>query len=124
MTMYGTTLRSLAILSVAGLMVGCGEVAQDPPAEPAPGPAAQVPAEYAEEFAALSPADQAAAAAQEICPVSGQPLGSMGTPVKVTVEGREVFLCCAGCEPAITQDPEKYFAVLDGEAGHDGLEHP
>ncbi len=36
--------------------------------------------------------------AQVICPVSGQKLGSMGTPVKVKVGASEhAFLCCKGC---------------------------
>jgi uncharacterized protein with PIN domain len=43
--------------------------------------------------------DQLRIAVQEICPVSGQKLGSMGTPVKVALgkEKEEVFLCCKGC---------------------------
>jgi hypothetical protein len=43
--------------------------------------------------------DQLRIAVQEICPVSGKKLGSMGHPVKVTVgeSKEEVFLCCAGC---------------------------
>jgi Cu(I)/Ag(I) efflux system membrane fusion protein len=36
----------------------------------------------------------------------------MGTPYKVTVQGREVFLCCPGCEAKIKGDPEKYLAKL------------
>ena len=43
--------------------------------------------------------DQMRVAVQEICPISGQELGSMGDPVKVTVgeAKEEVFLCCKGC---------------------------
>lgn len=38
-------------------------------------------------------------AAQGICPVSGQKLGSMGEPIKVKVGADEVaFLCCKGCQ--------------------------
>jgi hypothetical protein len=69
--------------------------------------------EVPEGLAELSDEDRAAAVEQKICPVSGEPLGSMGTPVKVTVKEREVFLCCAGCEGAITEDPDKYLAKLD-----------
>ncbi len=46
-------------------------------------------------LATLSPADRELAEKQKVCPVSGEPLGSMGTPYKVTVKDREVFLCCA-----------------------------
>ncbi len=41
--------------------------------------------------------DQLRAAVQEICPVSGGKLGSMGEPVKVNVGEETVFLCCRGC---------------------------
>jgi YHS domain-containing protein len=68
--------------------------------------------QYAEALAKLSSEDRALAEKQEACPVSGQPLGSMGTPYKVTVQGREVFLCCSGCESKIKDDPEKYLAKL------------
>ncbi|MHB8865993.1 MAG: hypothetical protein ACYC6N_26730 [Pirellulaceae bacterium] len=50
---------------------------------------------------------------QKTCPVSDQPLGSMGEPVKVVVKGRTVFLCCAGCKPKLVADPDKYLKALD-----------
>ncbi len=50
----------------------------------------------------------AAIARQKICPVSGKPLGSMGGPVAVDVDGQTVYACCAGCVPAIESDPAKY----------------
>jgi len=68
--------------------------------------------QYAEALAKLSPADRELAEKQETCPVSGKPLGSMGTPYKVTVQGQEVLLCCQGCEAEIKNDPEKYLAKL------------
>ena len=42
--------------------------------------------------------DRLHAAAQAICPVSGQKLGSMGDPIKVKVgDDEHAFLCCKGC---------------------------
>ncbi len=43
--------------------------------------------------------DQLRIAVQEICPVTGAKLGSMGDPVKVAIGDakEEIFLCCAGC---------------------------
>lgn len=41
--------------------------------------------------------DQLKIAAQKICPVSGKPLGSMGTPLKTKIGDEELFLCCKGC---------------------------
>ena len=44
----------------------------------------------------------------EICPVRGRPLGSMGPPVRVELNGQTVWLCCDGCEAALRMNPEKY----------------
>ena len=41
--------------------------------------------------------DQLRIAVQEICPVSGGKLGSMGAPIKVKVGKETIFLCCKGC---------------------------
>ncbi len=46
----------------------------------------------------LSERDQLKVAVQKICPVSGKPLGRMGTPLKVKVGGMDTFLCCEGCK--------------------------
>ena len=64
----------------------------------------------------VSEADQQAARDQGICPVSDEPLGSMGKPIKLEVEGREVFICCSGCEDSLREEPQKYFTKLDQAA--------
>ncbi|QEH34040.1 hypothetical protein OJF2_25730 [Aquisphaera giovannonii] len=61
----------------------------------------------------LPEADQAAALKQAVCPVSDENLGSMDKPVKLTLEGRTVFLCCDGCEKKAKKDPAAIFAKLD-----------
>lgn len=48
------------------------------------------------------------AAAQTICPVSGESLGSMGEPIVVTHEGKEVKLCCKSCIKKFNADPVTY----------------
>src|SRR3954454_3082733 len=63
-------------------------------------------------LASLSTAERAIVEKQKICPVSGEPLGQMGPPKKVTVAGHDVFLCCAGCVDAVTKDPAKYLAKI------------
>ena len=63
-------------------------------------------------LAKLSDADREAALKQEICPVSGEKLGSMGVPPKLTVDGKEVFICCEGCEEKLREKPAEYFAKL------------
>lgn len=64
------------------------------------------------ELAKLPSEDRALAEKQKICPVTDALLGSMGTPVKVTVKGRTVFLCCEGCEEDINKNADKYLAKL------------
>ena len=41
--------------------------------------------------------DRLRMAVQEICPSSGQKLGTHGQPIKVKVGKETVFLCCKGC---------------------------
>src|SRR4051794_37816159 len=64
-------------------------------------------------LALLSTEDRALAEKQKICPVSGEPLGTMGAPKKINVAGRDVFICCPGCEEDLTSHPDKYLAKLD-----------
>lgn len=71
----------------------------------------------------LSEADRALAEAQLICPVTEVRLGSMGmgTPIKLDIEGRSVFICCEGCRGSWVNDPETYFKILDDyQAGKSG----
>lgn len=64
----------------------------------------------------LPEADQLLARAQKVCPVGGGALGEMGVPVKVSVEGRDVFVCCEGCIEDLKADPAKFLAKLDAPA--------
>lgn len=58
----------------------------------------------------LAEPDRGLARQQGVCPVTGYPLGSMGRPVKVQVNGRTVFICCEGCRDSLLKDPESYLA--------------
>lgn len=49
----------------------------------------------------------------DTCPVSGEALGAMGEPVQVVVEGRDVKLCCAGCQKRLEADSAKYLTQID-----------
>lgn len=66
-------------------------------------------------LAKLPEGEREAAIGQKVCPVSGEPLGSMGVPVKVTVESRDVFICCEGCRDMLEKEPAKYLANLDAK---------
>lgn len=110
----------VAVWTLAFGLSGCGDP-QDA-SSPAPSNQAQTDehaghthanTEIEKAMAQLSSEDRAAAEKQRICPVSGASLGSMGEPYKVTAKGRDVFLCCQGCEGSFNEDPDKYLAKLN-----------
>ena len=74
------------------------------------------------ELATLSPEDRAAAEKQRFCPVLHTRLGVMGPPVKVTVGGRTVFLCCDGCREKAMADPEATLRTLDQPVKQDAAD--
>ncbi|WP_406699586.1 hypothetical protein V5E97_12060 [Singulisphaera sp. Ch08] len=63
-------------------------------------------------LAMLSPADKALALKQIVCPVSGENLGSMDAPVKVTAEGKTFLICCGGCNNEVKSNPKEVVAKL------------
>ncbi len=97
------TLMYSVVLVVAVTLVIAGCTREDS-AQPTTGPPASdnctegLDENIVAAFVELSDEDRTAALAQEVCPVTGEPLGSMGKPRKVTVEDQNVFLCCASCE--------------------------
>jgi hypothetical protein len=86
--------------SLAASYFGAGRGGQAEQARAEPGPSR----------GGLSPEDQALADAQKICPVTRKPLGSMGPPVRVSVAGKTVLICCEGCEDRLRKSPEKYLS--------------
>lgn len=135
----------LGIVIAISLASGCGSSKEQarPGGLPAAGPPAAAVEEHAAPAAAassspakaaplakadpeglkeLSPEDRALAETQAICPVSKEPLGSMGTPVKMVHGTRTVFLCCSGCEEDFRKAPEKYLAQLES-GKHEGHDH-
>jgi hypothetical protein len=45
--------------------------------------------------------------------VSDEPLGAMGKPMKVELEGgKSLFICCGGCRKKVMSDPAKYLAKV------------
>jgi YHS domain-containing protein len=47
------------------------------------------------------------------CPVSGRELGSMGSPVVHSHEGRELRFCCAGCIEPFNQESARFIKAAD-----------
>lgn len=83
------------------------------PAAPESKEAAPPDAKLTDALAKLSPEDRALAEKQKVCPVSGEPLGAMGTPKKIEVKGQAVFICCEGCEEKLKANPDEYLAKLN-----------
>ncbi len=84
-------------------------------AGPTPAPAAapqELTAEQLKNIDRLPAADRPLARAQQFCPVTGLPLGSMGVPQKLVLRGQIVFLCCQGCVEPATKDPDKTLKKL------------
>jgi YHS domain-containing protein len=36
----------------------------------------------------------------------------MGTPLKVSVSGKDVWICCEGCREKLLANPDQYLAKL------------
>jgi hypothetical protein len=107
-----------AALALAAL-VGCAEPASDPTTGAGASTAAAdaaPKAPSADDLAQIDKladeADRVAAKAQKVCPITGEPLGSMGLPLKKEVDGKPVFLCCKGCEADFDKDPKAALAKL------------
>ena len=65
-------------------------------------------------LAKLSPADRKLAETQKFCPVlPDSRLGGMGTPVKLTVDGQPVFVCCSGCTKKALANPKATLAAVE-----------
>ena len=86
------------------------------PVSPAPAPTAKTVSLTADEKGEIAKladkTDQDSALAQATCPVSGENLGSMGVPIKVSAEGKTAYLCCKGCNKDFDKDPKAVFAKL------------
>lgn len=58
-------------------------------------------------LAKLSPEDRKLAASQRFCPVlSDSRIGSMGVPIKITVNNQSVFVCCNGCSKSAAKNAD------------------
>ena len=107
----------LFAIAVAASISGCSK-APEPVASQSTSPSAPAHSHDATSPSApaLSAEDQALADKQKVCAVGDGSLGSMGTPVKVMIDDRAVFLCCEHCREALEKDPQKYLAKLDAAA--------
>ena len=65
------------------------------------------------ELAKLSAEDASSVEKQHLCPVSGEMLGTMGTPLKVDVNDQQLWICCEGCRESILNNPDEYLTKLN-----------
>ncbi len=111
-----------------GLLVFAGCAKETAPAAPPASPAGQAltvdsPAgeaddDVAKAIAELPEAERSVALAQKYCPVAAidgrdSLLGSMGMPHKVTLDGKDVYLCCEGCVETAEKDSAATLAKTD-----------
>lgn len=63
--------------------------------------------------AVASAADRVDVYPLDTCAVAKSKLGSMGDPVVIQHEGREIRFCCDQCPPKFQADPAKFLASVD-----------
>jgi YHS domain-containing protein len=49
----------------------------------------------------------------DYCVVSGEKLGKMGEPFRITYQGKTVKFCCSACLKEFNTNPEKYAAIVE-----------
>jgi hypothetical protein len=95
--------------AVALAAAGCNET--KPSGGSADGPNDPKEQKIKVELNKLSPEDRALAEQQKFCvEAPDSRLGSMGVPIKLTVKGEPVFICCKACEGGVMQDQDKALA--------------
>lgn len=105
---------SVLISALLVSTIGCGnnpKPASQPPAVDQKNQSSDMEKMKAE-TAKLSPADAAAVEKQHFCPVTDKMLGSMGPPLKVDVNGQQVWICCEGCREDLIANRAKYLSKL------------
>jgi YHS domain-containing protein len=89
---------------------------EEPDSLKAPGDyvqAAKLDPKIAAALASLNKEDRTLVDSQKYCAImTDKLLGSMGTPLKVEVNGKPVFLCCKGCKTKALRDPDATLATV------------
>ena len=112
--MQGSRIGWCCQILVLVLIAGC----QEKPAANGSNPTAAKAAAAADEeikanLAKLGPDDRPLAEKQQYCAVMPEVrLGEMGTPIKVTVKGQALFVCCHNCVRSANDDPATALAQL------------
>ncbi len=106
----GIVLRTcLLTLSASFLLVGCAR-------DRATTTANLAPTQHEHIASSGSPASGLSSVGQKFCPVTGEPLDSMGGAIPVTAMGETIYVCCKGCVKSVNKNPEKYLAIVRAES--------
>jgi hypothetical protein len=109
---FAAGLLLFAATSVA--LVGCTEAKSTPAGKSAAAEKSDTDPDVAAERAKLSPEDLALVEAQEWCVISSdERLGSMGPPIKLSIKGEPVFVCCKGCQKKAEANPDRTLAKVE-----------
>ncbi len=81
---------------------------------PSPSPSSEEEKDIRDNLIKLNAADRRLAEAQKYCPLQPDTrLGAMGAPVKVTIKGQTVFLCCKSCRTPALKSEEQTLATVE-----------
>ena len=58
-------------------------------------------------FDQLPADDHLLAEKQRLCPSSNEPLGLMGVPIKLSIKGQTVFICCKSCKDEVEKNADE-----------------
>lgn len=117
-------LVAVVLASSASALVGCGKDAPTSDHQHGHGDHVASEAEIRQALAQLSPEDRKLAEEQGYC--ANEPeskLGSMGTPLKVMVQNRAVFVCCDDCAQRVVENPAKTLESVDRLRAKSAAEH-
>jgi hypothetical protein len=102
--------QAFVLVLIAGCQAKPAANGANPTAAKATGAADE---EIKASLAKLGPNDRALAEKQQYCAVMPQVrLGEMGTPIKLTVNGQAMFVCCHNCVRSANDDPATALAQL------------
>lgn len=51
----------------------------------------------------------------KVCPVTGEPVDTMGGAIPVLANGYEISVCCQGCVSSVQKDPAKFLAIAQSQ---------
>lgn len=106
--------RLLTFSVLAFVSLALGGLSRLPAADESGAPKKDPDAKIKAALAKLPDSQRKMAEAQRFCATKPENrLGSMGTPAKVEVGGKVVFLCCAGCKHEALTDPKATLASAE-----------